>query len=95
MGLKESLERERMEELEAAETRNYYRRMLEEVGMQDGDPERVYQLTLPVKLLPEGQAMIDEFVELCPAKAWKRFPEKADRAAASCRWLLPGLHFPR
>lgn len=83
MSLKEALERQQ-QQTAAAKTEEYYRRMLEEVGMRGG--VQLYKDTLPIELPPEYQALIDEFVELCPPKAWKRAASKADPASVSCSW---------
>lgn len=92
MSLKEALERERMQLDAFAKTEDFCRKLFEEVGMCDGAEhdhafyQRSYEQTLPEKLPPEYQALVDEFVELCPPKAWKKCPERADRALTFCDW---------
>ena len=64
-------------------------RMYEELGLQtsDGISEKLYKDTLPIELPPEYQALIDEFIEICPSKAWEKSPDpQVDRAAAHCKW---------
>lgn len=93
MSLKEKFERDQRqqvaEQAAIAKENDFYRRMFEEVGIQ-GEKNRswsaLYKHTLPVELPPEHQALIDEFVELCPPKAWQKAPDKVNREYASAVW---------
>lgn len=92
MSLKEQFEIAQSQQAAAAKTDDYCQRMFEELGLQSktirscGGGAKLYKNTLPIELRPEYQALIDEFIEICPFEAWKKSPDKVDRAAASCRW---------
>ncbi len=95
MSLKEIMEKERMQQAEAAKTEEYYRKMYEAVGAVDvvyhNSYQHSYKETFPVELSPEHQVLIEEFIEMCPPKAWIRLSDKVDRAAASCDWDSRGM----
>lgn len=81
MSLQEALERDRLQQAEAARAQERQRKLYEEAGISGC---RIGPR--PVELPPEHQALIDEFVKLCPARVWQKLPEKADRRSASCNW---------
>lgn len=92
MSLKEALERDQVQQAASAKADDFYQRMFEEAGIPSekvrlrGGGAKLYKDSLPIKLPPEHQALIDEFVELCPPKAWKKAPDKVNREYASAVW---------
>lgn len=90
MGLKEELERRQMEQNTAQNRREQCKKMYEEIyGRIIPDAmgyDSRYTGSLPVQLSPEQQAVVDEFVELCPQSEWEDVPAMSELEHWSFKW---------
>ena len=96
MSLKEEAERilrhEQQVKDAAERTAIYYRKLCEEIPTWwSRDPQIAYELTLPVKVPSELQALLQEFMEAWPDNAWNVLPAKADPSKAVCGWIVNKL----